>query len=115
MIENDRDGATSGRWDGRELTGQIDSLRTLADTDSALTPIGERPERVEIARAISVEQTFQVFAWVAEDHGMTLDPAPPKGREIVEKLVATADVVVANLPPQILRSLALDLESLRRT
>src|SRR5208282_748746 len=68
VIENDRDGATSGRWDGRELTGQIDSLRTLADTDSALTPIGERPERVEIARAISVEQTFQVFAWVAEDH-----------------------------------------------
>jgi crotonobetainyl-CoA:carnitine CoA-transferase CaiB-like acyl-CoA transferase len=47
--------------------------------------------------------------------GMTLDPAPPKGREIVKKLVATADVVVANLPPQILSSLALDLESLRRT
>ena len=31
--------------------------------------------------------------------GMTLDPAVPKGREIVRKLVATADVVVANLPP----------------
>jgi crotonobetainyl-CoA:carnitine CoA-transferase CaiB-like acyl-CoA transferase len=47
--------------------------------------------------------------------GMTLDPAAPKGREIVRKLVATADVVVANLPPRVLRSLALDLESLRRT
>ena len=46
--------------------------------------------------------------------GMTLDPAAPKGREVVRKLVATADVVVANLPPQVLRSLALDLESLRR-
>jgi crotonobetainyl-CoA:carnitine CoA-transferase CaiB-like acyl-CoA transferase len=45
--------------------------------------------------------------------GMTLDPAVPKGREIVRKLVATADVVVANLPPQVLRALALDLESLR--
>jgi crotonobetainyl-CoA:carnitine CoA-transferase CaiB-like acyl-CoA transferase len=45
--------------------------------------------------------------------GMTLDPAAPKGREIVKKLVATADVVVANLPPAVLRSLALDLESLR--
>src|SRR5262249_32784535 len=46
--------------------------------------------------------------------GMTLDPATPKGREIVRKLVATADVVVANLPPQVLRGLALDLESLRQ-
>jgi crotonobetainyl-CoA:carnitine CoA-transferase CaiB-like acyl-CoA transferase len=46
--------------------------------------------------------------------GMTLDPAAAKGREIVRRLVTTADVVVANLPPQVLRSLALDLESLRR-
>jgi crotonobetainyl-CoA:carnitine CoA-transferase CaiB-like acyl-CoA transferase len=45
--------------------------------------------------------------------GMTLDPASPKGREITRKLVATADVVVANLPPAVLRSLALDLDSLR--
>ena len=45
---------------------------------------------------------------------MTLDPACSEGREIVRKLVATADVVVANLPPEVLRSLALDLESLRR-
>jgi len=46
--------------------------------------------------------------------GMTLDPAAPEGREIVRKLVATADVVVANLPPDVLRSLALDLDSLRQ-
>ena len=45
--------------------------------------------------------------------GMTLDPAVPQGRAIVRKLVATADVVVANLPPQVLRALALDLDSLR--
>jgi len=45
---------------------------------------------------------------------MTLDPSSPRGREIVKKLVATADVVVANLPPDVLRHLALDLESLRR-
>ena len=46
--------------------------------------------------------------------GMALDPAAPKGREIVKKLVAGADVVVANLPPAVLRSLALDLDSLRQ-
>ena len=47
--------------------------------------------------------------------GMTLNPAVRKGREIVKRLVAAADVVVANLPPRVLRSLALDLESLRQT
>jgi crotonobetainyl-CoA:carnitine CoA-transferase CaiB-like acyl-CoA transferase len=46
--------------------------------------------------------------------GMTLDPATAQGREIVRKLVATADIVVANLPPRVLRSLALDLDSLRQ-
>jgi crotonobetainyl-CoA:carnitine CoA-transferase CaiB-like acyl-CoA transferase len=46
--------------------------------------------------------------------GMTLDPSSAEGREIVRKLVATADVVVANLPPEVLRALSLDLESLRR-
>src|SRR5207249_10554479 len=46
--------------------------------------------------------------------GMTLDPSSADGREIVKKLVAIADVVVANLPPEVLRSLSHDLESLRR-
>src|SRR5262249_56099669 len=45
---------------------------------------------------------------------MTLDPSAPRGRDVVRKLVATADVVVANLPPDVLRHLSLDLESLRR-
>jgi crotonobetainyl-CoA:carnitine CoA-transferase CaiB-like acyl-CoA transferase len=43
--------------------------------------------------------------------GMTLDPAHPKGREIVKRLIKTADVVVVNLPPQTLRSLNLDWPS----
>ncbi len=45
--------------------------------------------------------------------GMTLDPACTDGRAIVAQLVATADVVIANLPPEVLRSLGLDLASLR--
>ncbi len=45
--------------------------------------------------------------------GMTLDPAKPEGREIVRRLVKTADIVVANLPPQTLAQLGLDYESLK--
>ncbi|MDO8908219.1 MAG: CoA transferase [Pseudohongiella sp.] len=45
--------------------------------------------------------------------GMTLNPMKPEGREIVRKLVATADVVVANLPPDTLEAMGLDYESLK--
>ena len=45
--------------------------------------------------------------------GMTLDPMLPEGQEIVRKLVATADVVIANLPPQTLAAMKLDYESLK--
>jgi crotonobetainyl-CoA:carnitine CoA-transferase CaiB-like acyl-CoA transferase len=44
--------------------------------------------------------------------GMTLNPMKPEGREIVKKLVATADVVVANLPPDTLQAMGLDYASL---
>jgi len=46
---------------------------------------------------------------------MTLDPMTPDGQEIVRRLVATADVVVANLPPQTLAAMRLDYESLVAT
>lgn len=45
--------------------------------------------------------------------GLTLDPMKPEGQEVVRKLVATADVVVANLPPQTLAAMQLDYESLK--
>ncbi|HSG91544.1 MAG TPA: CoA transferase [Pseudomonadales bacterium] len=45
--------------------------------------------------------------------GMTLNPTKPEGREIVRRLVATADVVVANLPRPTLVAMGLDLESLQ--
>ena len=43
---------------------------------------------------------------------LTLDPMAPEGREIVRRLVCTADVVVANLPARTLAAMGLDYESL---
>ncbi len=45
--------------------------------------------------------------------GLTLNPTKPGGREVVRRLVATADVVVANLPPEGLKAMGIDYESLR--
>jgi len=47
--------------------------------------------------------------------GITLDPVAPAGREVVRRLVAAADVVVANLPPPALRALGLDYPTLAAT
>lgn len=44
---------------------------------------------------------------------MTLDPASPDGRAVVAKLVASADVVIANLPEAALEAMGLDEATLR--
>src|SRR6266567_4672885 len=75
--------------------------------DRGLIPVGAGPP------AVPGGGGAMFLAMNRNKLGMTLDPASPQGREITQKLVATADVVVANLPPAVLRSLALDLDSLR--
>ena len=44
--------------------------------------------------------------------GMTLNPRAPEGRHVLRRLVATADVVVANLPDAALKTLGLDYDAL---
>ncbi|TAL04242.1 MAG: CoA transferase [Rhodospirillaceae bacterium] len=44
---------------------------------------------------------------------LALDPTTPEGREVMNRLVATADVVIANLPWDALPKLGLDYESLK--
>jgi crotonobetainyl-CoA:carnitine CoA-transferase CaiB-like acyl-CoA transferase len=45
--------------------------------------------------------------------GITLDPAQPPAKEIIRRLVASADIVVANLPIEVMRRIGLDYDSLR--
>jgi len=45
--------------------------------------------------------------------GLTLNPRKPEGRRILDRLIPTADIVIANLPPDTLGSMGLDYESLR--
>jgi crotonobetainyl-CoA:carnitine CoA-transferase CaiB-like acyl-CoA transferase len=42
---------------------------------------------------------------------LTLEPTTPEGREVTKRLVATADVIVANLPAAALKSMGLDYET----
>ncbi len=53
------------------------------------------------------------FQTACNKRSLTLELGAPEAREIVRRLVATADVVVANLPVKSLVALGLDYESLR--
>jgi hypothetical protein len=44
---------------------------------------------------------------------LAIEPNTGPGRSIIEKLIRTADVVCANLPPQGLKAMGLDYETLR--
>ena len=44
--------------------------------------------------------------------GFTLNPRKPGGQDVLRRLVATADVVIANLPPNTVASMGLDYASL---
>ena len=50
--------------------------------------------------------------WGRNKRGMTLNPRTRDGAEILKRLVATADVVIANLPPATLVEMGLDYASL---
>src|SRR5580700_10203504 len=78
---------------------------------------------IRIEKRSGGEDRFQAPLTAAQDgglfmqmnrnkRGMTLDPMRPEGQEVVTRLVKTADVVVANLPPQTLSAMRLDYESL---
>ncbi len=44
---------------------------------------------------------------------ITLDPMKAEGQEVLRRLVAASDVVIANLPPQTLRAMKLDYDLLK--
>jgi len=44
---------------------------------------------------------------------ITLNPSKPQGKEVIRRLVKTADVVVANLPVGVMKKMGIDYESLK--
>ena len=77
--------------------------RRAGSEDRYVTPVGE-------------DGAGALFLQVNRNKkSVTLDPMKPEGQEVLKKLVATADVVVANLPKQTLQAMKLDYESLCAT
>ena len=111
------------------MTGVLDGIRVLdfgryiAGPYCAALLAEHGAEVIRIEKREGSEDRFQAPVTPTGDgalfmqmnrnkRGMTLDPMRPEGREVVVRLVKTADVVVANLPPQTLAAMKLDYASL---
>ncbi len=67
-----------------------------------------------IAPVTSGGEGAVLFQTACNKKSLTLELGRPESREIVRRLAATADVVVANLPPASLSAAGLDYETLRK-
>ncbi|MET8654643.1 CaiB/BaiF CoA transferase family protein [Nocardia aurea] len=92
------------------------ATRQLADLGARVIKI-ERPEVGDFARRYdeSVLGQSSYFVWLNRSkESLTLDLKSDRGREILERLVAGADVLVQNLGPGATARLGLDADSLAR-
>lgn len=72
--------------------------------DRTLIPLGRTPEGDPREGALFLQMN-------RNKRSLTLDPSGPQGREIIRRLIARSDVVIANLPGQTLKAMGLDYEA----
>lgn len=98
---------------GRYIAGPF-CATLLADLGAEVIRI-EKPTGGEDRYTVPISETGEGAYHVQigrNKRAMTLNPTSEAGREIVRRLVATADVVVANLPAPALVKLGLDYDTL---
>ena len=125
-LRHNRAAGTKGKIDGGVLEGVrvLDFGRYIAGPYCATLLAEFGAEVIRVERRDGSEDRFvapvgeggegALFLQVNRNKKcITLDPMKPEGQEVMRRLVATADVVVANLPPQTLRAMKLDYDSLK--
>ncbi|MCG8695377.1 MAG: CoA transferase [Minwuiales bacterium] len=89
-----------------DMGAEVIRIEKIAGSEDRYTaPVGEGADGEEMVGAGYLQMNRNKL-------GLTLNPMKPEGREIVKKLVATADIVIANLPPETLKAMGLDYDSL---
>jgi len=72
--------------------------------DRTLISLGETPEGAPREGALFLQMN-------RNKKSLTLDPGTPAGQNVMRRLIARSDVVIANLPGQTLKSMGLDYDS----
>jgi formyl-CoA transferase len=114
--------------------GALDGIRVLDFTQVILGPVAtqaladhgadvikiERPGTGDLSRAFGPfwahsggQESTRYLAMNRNKRGLAVDLKSPDGREIIYRLVGTADVVVSNFRPGVMESLSLGYQHLR--
>src|SRR5687768_17028431 len=91
------------------------ATRQLADLGARVIKV-ERPGAGDFARGYDhrVNGLSSHFVWVNRSkESLTLDVKDPRGREVLHRLLATADVFVQNLAPGAAARMGLDVQTLQ--
>jgi crotonobetainyl-CoA:carnitine CoA-transferase CaiB-like acyl-CoA transferase len=100
---------------GRYIAGPMCST-LLGDLGADVIRI-ERPgggeDRATLPLAEGMDAGAPYLAFNRNKRGITLEIGSPDGREVLRKLIATADIVVVNLPFATIKHLHLDYDSLK--
>jgi len=100
-----------GRYIAGPMCGTL--LGDLGAEVIRIERVGGGEDRDQYPLAESADSGAAFLALNRNKKSLTLDLGSEKGREIVRKLVATSEIVVANLPIGTLRNLGLDYDSLK--
>ncbi len=87
------------------------AVRQLADMGAAVIKVEAREDLDGVATPLG----FDFLNLHRNKRAMTLDLKQPRGREILLRLVAAADVLVENYRPDVKHRLGIDYETLSRT
>ena len=100
---------------GRYIAGPLCSslLGDLGAEVIRIERVGGGEDRLTAPLSDDTDSGAGFHAFNRNKKGLTLDPGSPEGREIVKKLVATADIVVVNMPFDAIEKIGLDYDSLK--
>lgn len=100
---------------GRYIAGPLCSslLGDLGADVIRIERVGGGEDRAVLALEETSDSGAGYLTQNRNKRGITLNPGSPQGREVLKRLIATADVVVVNLPLFAIQQLGLDYETLK--
>jgi crotonobetainyl-CoA:carnitine CoA-transferase CaiB-like acyl-CoA transferase len=101
-----------GRYIAGPLCGAL--LADLGAEVIRIERVGGGEDRAQYPLSDEADAGAAFLAFNRNKKSLTLNPGSDRGREVMRKLVATADIVLVNMPLAAIEKLGLDYESLKQ-
>jgi crotonobetainyl-CoA:carnitine CoA-transferase CaiB-like acyl-CoA transferase len=100
-----------GRFIAGPMCGSL--LGDLGAEVIRIERVGGGEDRATLPLSEAADAGASYLAFNRNKKSLTLDPASPRGREVMRRLIETADIVVINMPLDAIQKLDLDYEALK--